>query len=130
MVITNESLKRDFRYLIKQRGGMLAKGRLLGVQFEALLKDGLYEEIGKKAVAQAQRLQKAILDKGWELLIQSPTNQQFPIVPNEVLAKLDEKYSNCFWNKVGDTHTAVRYCTSWSSRDEDIDALISDIKAL
>ena len=130
VVITNDALKRDFRYLIKQRGGMLAKGRLLGVQFEALLKDGLYEEIGKKAVAQAQRLQKAILDKGWELLIQSPTNQQFPIVPNEALAKLDEKYSNCFWNKVGDTHTAVRYCTSWSSRDEDIDALIADIKAL
>jgi len=130
VVITNDELKRDFRYYIKQRGGMLAKGRLLGVQFEALLENGLYKEIGQRAVAQAQRLQKAFLDKGWELMIQSPTNQQFPIVPNELLAELDKKYSNCFWNPVGDTHTAVRYCTAWSSRDEDIDALIADIKAL
>lgn len=130
VVIRNDALKSDFRYLIKQRGGMLAKGRLLGVQFEALLENGLYREIGRNAVAQAQRLQKAILDKGWELLISSPTNQQFPIVPNGALAELDKKYSNCFWNKVGDTHTAVRYCTSWSSRDEDVDALIADIQAL
>ena len=130
VVITNEALKADFRYLIKQRGGMLAKGRLLGVQFEALLENGLYEEIGQKAVTQAMRLQKAILDKGWPLLVQSPTNQQFPIIPNEALEVLNQKYSNCFMSRPDGDHTAVRYCTAWSSRDEDIDALIADIQAL
>ena len=130
VVITNDALKADFRYLIKQRGGMLAKGRLLGVQFEALLEDGLYAEIGWKAVAQAQRLQRAFLDKGWELLLPTPTNQQFPVIPDGALEILNQKYSSCFWCKVGTDRTAVRFCTGWSTRDEDIDALIADIQAL
>ena len=130
VVITNEALKSDFRYLIKQRGGMLAKGRLLGVQFEALMADGLYEQIGKKAVGQAMRLQKAFLDKGYSLLIPSPTNQQFPILPDEDLAKLSENYTSCWWCKPDEDHTAVRFCVAWSTTDEDIDALIADIQAL
>ena len=130
VVITNEALKSDFRYLLTQRGGMLAKGRLLGVQFEALMAGGLYEEIGKKAVAQAMRLQKAFLDKGYSLLIASPTNQQFPILPDKDLARLSEKYTSCWWCKPDETHTAVRFCVAWSTTDEDIDALISDIQAL
>lgn len=130
VVITRDSLKPDFRYLIKQHGGMLAKGRLLGVQFEAMLEDGLYREIGEKAVAQALRLRKALEDKGFPMLFDSPSNQQFPILPNEALAQLNQKYSSCFWCKVDDTHTAVRFCTGWSTRDEDIEALISDIQAL
>ena len=130
VVITNDALKSDFRYLIKQRGGMLAKGRLLGVQFEALLENGLYREIGQKAVAQAQRLQKAFLDKGWELLLPTPTNQQFPVIPDRALETLNQKYSSCFWCKVGTDRTAVRFCTAWSTRDEDIDALIQDLALL
>lgn len=130
VVITQPALKRDFRYLIKQRGGMLAKGRLLGVQFEALLENGLHLDIGRKAVEQALRLQKAFLDKGWSLLIQSPTNQQFPIIPNRDLAVLDQNYVSCFQCKVDETHTAVRFCTGWSTQDEAIDALIRDIEAL
>ena len=130
VVITRDELKRDFRYLIKQHGGMLAKGRLLGVQFEAMLEDGLYEEIGRKAVAQALRLRKAFEDKGFPMLFDSPTNQQFPILPDEALAKLNEKYSSCFWAKLDEEHTAVRFCTGWSTRDEDIQALIDDIQAL
>ena len=130
VVITNEALKSDFRYLIKQRGGMLAKGRLLGVQFEALLEDGLYREIGRKAVGQAQRLQKAFLDKGWSLLIPTPTNQQFPVIPDHALEALNQKYSSCFWCKAGPDRTAVRFCTGWSTRDEDIDALIRDLSLL
>jgi len=130
VVITNGALKADFRYLIKQRGGMLAKGRLLGVQFEALLEDGLYRGIGQKAVAQAQRLQKAFLDKGWELLLPTPTNQQFPVIPDRALEALNQKYSSCFWCKVGTDRTAVRFCTGWSTRDEDIDALIQDLALL
>lgn len=130
VVIPSDALKSDFRYLIKQRGGMLAKGRLLGVQFEALLENGLYQQIGQKAVSQAMRLQKAFLDNGFDLLIPSPTNQQFPILPDTVAQALDQKYSSCFWAKTDNTHTAVRFCTSWSTRDEDVDALIQDLAVL
>ena len=130
VVITNEALNSDFRYAIKQHGGMLAKGRLLGVQFEALLEDGLYEEIGKKAVAQAMRLRDAFLSKGCPMLFPSPTNQLFPVLPDRVLQSLEDKYSCCFWDKTDEDHTAVRFCTTWSTQDEDIDALIHDLNAL
>lgn len=130
VVVTNPALERDFRYLIKQRGGMLAKGWLLGVQFEALLEDGLYREIGRGAVDQALRLRQAFLDKGFRLLIPSPTNQQFPILPDGAVEALGRKYSSCFWSKPDAAHTAVRFCTGWSTRDGDIDALIRDIEAL
>ena len=130
VVITRDALKRDFRYLIKQHGGMLAKGRLLGVQFEAMLEGGLYEAIGQKAVVQALRLRKAFEAKGFPMLFDSPTNQQFPILPDEALEKLNQKYSSCFWAKVDEGRTAVRFCTGWSTRDEDIQALIDDIQTL
>jgi len=130
VVVPNKALQRDFRYLIKQRGGMLAKGWLLGAQFEALLEDGLYREIGRKAVDQALRLKRAFLDKGWDLLSDSPTNQQFPILPDAALGELSKKYTSCFWEKTDEGHTAVRYCTSWSTSDGDVDALIRDVERL
>lgn len=130
VVIPNPSLNRDFRYLIKQRGGMLAKGRLLGVQFEAFLSDGLFLEIGKKEVAQALRLRRAFEEKGWPLLVDSVTNQQFPILANGAIDALKDKYSFETWEKVDRDHTAVRFCTGWSTADEDIDALIEDVKRL
>ncbi len=95
VVITNPALKQDFRYLIKQRGGMLAKGRLLGLQFETLFTDGLYFELGKRADELALRLKKAFLDKGYGLAYDSYTNQQFPILPEEHLEKLRETV--CLW---------------------------------
>lgn len=109
---------------------MLAKGRLLGVQFEAFLEDNLFLEIGKKEVAQAMRIRQVLLDKGIPLLMDSPTNQQFPILPNQVIDKLGEKYSYEFWSKVDEGRSAIRFCTSWSTRDEDLDALLADLKAL
>ncbi|MEY8403670.1 aminotransferase class I/II-fold pyridoxal phosphate-dependent enzyme [Oscillospiraceae bacterium 44-34] len=130
VVITNPNLDHDFRYLIKQHGGMLAKGRLLGVQFEAFLTDGLFLEIGKKEVAQAMRLRKAFGEKGWPLFVSSASNQQFPVLPNEALGPLEQKYSFEVWEKVDESHTAVRFCTSWSTTDEDVDALIADIQRL
>ncbi len=130
VVITNASLTKDFRYMIKQRGGMLAKGRLLGIQFETLLSDGLYEEIAGKAVEQAMRLKEAFLDKGYPLLYDSYTNQQFPILPNSHLKQLEEKYSFELWTAMDEEYSAVRFCTSWATRDEDIDALIEDISDL
>ena len=130
VVITNPALNRDFRYLIKQHGGMLAKGRLLGVQFEAFLTDHLFEEIGRQEVAQAMRLREAFLAKGWDLFVDSASNQQFPILPNGAVAVLRHKYSFEVWEKVDQAHTAVRFCTSWSTTDEDVDALIADIQRL
>lgn len=130
VVITNPALNKDFRYLIKQHGGMLAKGRLLGVQYEAFLEDGLFLDIGKQEVAQAMRLRQAFEAKGWPLFVNSPTNQQFPILPNGAMAALEQKYSFEVWEKVDEGHTAVRFCTSWSTADGDVDALISDIQAL
>ncbi|NCB50359.1 MAG: low specificity L-threonine aldolase [Clostridia bacterium] len=130
VVLTNEALKKDFRYMIKQRGGMFAKGRLLGLQFDVIMSDGLYERTALHEVALAMRLRGAFLQKGWPLLYDSPTNQQFPIVPDEALNKLAEKYTFSEWKRVDDGHRAVRFCTSWATRPEDVDALISDIDAL
>ena len=130
VVITNPALDRGFRPLIKQHGGMLAKGRLLGVQFEAFLTDNLFLEIGKREVEQAMRLRKVLLDKGIPLLMDSPTNQQFPILPDRTIAELEKKYSYEFWTKVDADHSAIRFCTTWSTRDEDLDALIADLQAL
>ena len=130
VVIPNPDLDHDFRYLIKQHGGMLAKGRLLGVQFEAFLTDHLFEEIGRQEVAQAMRLREAFLAKGWDLFVDSASNQQFPILPNGAVAVLRHKYSFEVWEKVDQAHTAVRFCTSWSTTDQDVDALIADIQPL
>ena len=130
VVITKPELKRDFRYFIKQRGGMLAKGRLLGIQYECLMADGLYEALGRHGVEQAMRIRAACEEKGFALRYDSRTNQQFPIFPDEGLKKLEEKYAFSFWEKTDDTHTAVRVCTSWCTKPEHVDALIADIRAL
>lgn len=130
VVISNPVLAKDFRYMIKQRGGMLAKGRLLGLQFLTLLEDGLYEKIAEKAVKQAMVLKEAFLEKGYPLLYDSYTNQQFPILPNSQLEKLKEKYAFAHWCAMDEEYSAVRFCTSWATKDEDIEMLISDLDNL
>ena len=130
LVITNPALNRDFRYIEKQRGGMLAKGRLLGVQFGALMTDGLYERTARREVELAWKLRRAFEEKGWPLYCDSPTNQQFPIVPDAALEKLAEKYTFSDWARIDETHRAVRFCTSWATKEEDVSALIKDIRAL
>jgi threonine aldolase len=130
VVITKPDLKRDFRYFIKRHGGMLAKGRLLGLQFECLMKDGLYFDLGRQAVEQALRLRAAFEAKGFPLRYDSPSNQQYPVFPDEVLTKLEEKYAFSFWEKTDETHTAVRVCTSWHTTEEQVSQLIADLQAL
>ena len=130
VVIVNPALKKDFRYMIKQNGGMLAKGRLLGIQFDTLFTNGLYFKVAKHADDLAMKLKKAFIDKGYRLLFDSYTNQQFPIIPDEHLEKLKESYGYSFWEKVDETHSAVRFCTSWATREDAVDALIADIEAL
>ena len=130
VVITKPALKKDFRYLIKQHGGMLAKGRLLGIQFDVLFTDGLYFEIAKYADDLALQLKEAFVKKGYALRYDSYTNQQSPILPNEHVEKLKEKYVFSFWEKVDDTHSAVRFCTSWATKAENVEELIRDVEAL
>lgn len=130
VVITREELKRDFRYFIKRGGGMLAKGRLLGIQFECLMKDGLYFELGRHGVEQARRLRAAFEAVGIPLRYDSPSNQQFPILPDHMLAELEKSYAFSFWEKVDGTHTAVRVCTSWCTDPAEVDGLIQAIKGL
>lgn len=129
VVILNEALKRDFRYLIKQRGGMLAKGRLLGIQFETLFEDGLYLEVSKSAVSLAIKLRDALAGMGFGFLHESPTNQQFPILPNDLLKRLGEKHTFSTWTRIDEKHTGVRFCTSWGTTEEEIDELIADLAA-
>lgn len=130
VVILNDALKPDFRYMIKQKGGLLAKGRLLGIQFETLFEDGLYLDISRHAVDMALRIHDSLEQHGVRFLYDSPTNQQFPILPDRLLEKLRGGYTFTFWEKVDDTHSAVRFCTSWATRQENVDALTRDITQL
>ena len=130
VVITNDKIKKDFRCIMKQRGATLAKGRLLGLQFDTLFTDGLYYRAAQLAVSEAMRLRRAVEEKGWELYYDSPTNQQYPVIPNDCLEKLGKKYSYATWARLSDGRTATRFCTSWASRPEDVDALIEDIRAV
>ncbi|MCD8146235.1 MAG: beta-eliminating lyase-related protein [Clostridiales bacterium] len=128
LVITNPELNRDFRYTIKQRGGMLAKGRLLGVQFEVLFEDGLYHSLGEKADRQAMALRRAFEERGCAMLLDSHTNQQFPILSRDQQAVLGEQYSFSYWEPVGEDRDAVRFCTSWATTDQALERLIADIR--
>jgi threonine aldolase len=130
VVILNDALKRDFRYIIKQKGGLLAKGRLLGIQFETLFEDGLYLEISRHAVDMALKIHDTLKQHGVKFLYDSPTNQQFPILPDSLLAQLSEDYTFTFWEKVDHSRSAVRFCTSWATRPENVEALARDIASL
>ena len=108
---------------IKQHGALLAKGRLTGVQFEALFTDGLYFEIGRQAIETAQALRRVLHERGYQFFLETPTNQQFVILPNEDMARIREHASIEYWEKYDETHTVVRFCTSWATTQKDIDAL-------
>lgn len=127
LVITNPALQEDFRYVIKQHGGMFAKGRLLGIQFLALLEDGTYFNIARHANELAEKIKQACIEKGYSFLTQSDTNQQFPILPNSFLEKLGSKYTYSVWQPMDETHSAVRFCTSWATKEEDVASLIKDL---
>ncbi len=134
VVITNENIKKDFRYLIKQHGGMLAKGRLLGIQFETLFqptKTGiLYTDISKHAITQAMRIKKAFADKGFEFCPESYTNQQFPVMKKAEIDELAKKYAFEIFAKLGEDSYQVRFCTSWATVEKNVDELIEDIAKL
>lgn len=127
VVIVPQALQRDFAYLVKQRGAMLAKGRLLGIQFLALLEDGLYLRIARRGVEAGLILREGLKERGIPLLVDSPTNQQFPILPDRVLDRLREAYAWSEWGRVDDTHTAVRLCPGWYTTREEAQAFLESL---
>ncbi len=127
VVINNPKLAEHFRYMIKQLGGMLAKGRLLGLQFIALFEDGLYWDVAKQADALADKIRAAFDAKKIKYLVENQTNQVFPILSNEQIAKLGEKYAFSMMEPVDENHRVVRFCTSWATKEENVIALCEDI---
>lgn len=127
VVITNDILKEDFRYIIKQKGGMLAKGRLFGLQFIELLKDGLYFELAAHANKLAMMIKEQLTALSYPFLVQSNTNQQFVILPDSVLTQLNLKYTYSYHQRIDDMHSAVRFCTSWATKEEDVREFLQDL---
>ena len=128
LIIVRDDLKPFVRNVIKQRGGMLAKGRLLGVQFEALFRDGLWLETARHANRMAQRLAKGLKVLGVELYMESPTNQIFPILPNSVVEVLRAGFAFDFIAPADGERSVIRFCTSWATPKENVDFLLYAIK--
>lgn len=124
-VVFTKKAPKFFFTTVKQHGALLAKGRLVGIQFDTLFTDDLYLEISKHAIRLANVLKAGMLEKGYKLLIDSPTNQQFVIVDNEKYAELKKNVSFSTWEKVDENHTAIRFATSWATKEEDIQALLA-----
>ena len=127
LVIVNPTLKEDFRFIIKQKGGLLAKGRLLSIQFEVMFKNNLYFDLAKKTNDLAEILRKGIKEKGYSFLVDSPTNQLFPILPNTLVEKLEENYFFYRWCPYDENNTVVRLVTSFTSTEDEIHKFLGDI---
>lgn len=130
VVLLNPELKREFRYSIKQHGGMLAKGRLLGIQFDCLFTDDLFFKAAAHANRMAMKLKKGLSDWGVEFMADSVTNQQFPIFTNEEIEALNREFLFEYNDKIDANRTAIRFCTSWATREEDIQMLIEKVKSI
>ena len=128
VVIPRPGLIPHFFTIIKQHGALLAKGRLLGIQFDALFTDGLYAHIGDIAIKAADRIRYALAENGYQLCFDSPTNQVFCILEDSVMERLAEHAEFSFWEKYDDTHTVIRFATSWATSMEDTDKLCSLLK--
>lgn len=125
VVFTKNNMPLHFENLVKKHGALLAKGRLLGVQFDALFTDNLYLEISKNAIDTAEALKKALKEKGYRFLLDSPTNQQFVILENKFMEELKKSVKFNFWEKHDNDHTVVRFATSWSTKMENVEKLIN-----
>lgn len=123
VVFTKNNKPKHFENFIKKRGALLAKGRLLSIQFDTFFTDDLYFEIGRHAIDMAEELKNMFAKKGYKFFIESPTNQQFIILENDKLKELEKKVVFSFWEKYDDNHTVVRFATTWSTRKEDLEEL-------
>ena len=123
VVFTKGNMPKHFMTSVKKRGALLAKGRLLGIQFDTLFTDDLYFSISRHAIDMAVRMKELFLARGFRFFIDSPTNQQFIILENSLMEILQREVSFSCWEKPDDTHTVVRFATSWSTTEEDLAAL-------
>lgn len=124
VVFTKNNTPKHFMTIVKQHGALLAKGRLLGVQFDALFTDNLYFDISRHAIDMAELLKQGLLQKEYCFYMDSPTNQQFIIMENTQMEALKKKVAFSFWEKYDETHTVVRFATSWATKEEDVRALL------
>ena len=122
---TGKNMPAHFLTRVKQHGALLAKGRLLGVQFDALFTDELYLKIGENAITTAAVLKNGLKEKNYEFYIDSPTNQIFVVLNNVQIKKLSEQVVFSFWEKKDDSHTVIRFATSWATRMEDVHKLLT-----
>lgn len=127
LVIVNNNLKENFRYYIKQKGALLAKGRLLGIQFDTLFTDDLYFSICRQSVELALKLKNALIEKGYTLAYNSFTNQQFVIMSKEKYEELSHKFALSKWKNIDDKKLIVRICTSWATTEENVNLLIDNL---
>ena len=127
LVICTEALKPEFRFHMKQKGALLAKGRILGLQFSELFQDNLYFQLAQHANDMAALLRQAIQTAGFTFLTQSPTNQIFPILPHWLIEKLQQNYAFYIWSKVDVEHSAIRLVTSWATPPVAVQAFIADM---
>lgn len=123
VVFTKNNEPLHFENLIKKHGGLLAKGRLLGIQFDTLFTDNLYFKISRNAIDCANLLKEILREKGYKFLFESPTNQQFVILENRKMTELSEKVRFSFWEKHDENHTVVRFATSWATKKENVELL-------
>jgi threonine aldolase len=130
LVICKESLKEDFRFHMKQKGALLAKGKVLGIQFLELFKDDLYFELATHANKMADMLSKELVSMGYKFLSDSPTNQIFPILSNSIIEKLQEKYSFHIWSKIDDNNSSIRLVTSWATNENAVAVFIDELKKI
>ncbi|RGB66492.1 threonine aldolase [Harryflintia acetispora] len=130
LIIRDETLKRDFRFIQKQRGALLAKGFLLGIQFEELLRDGLYYELGAHANAMAEQLRGGIRGMGYSFAPETRTNQLFPRLPDGVVEALSQDYAFELWAKGGDKQSVIRLVTSWATKEENVARFLEDLQRL
>ena len=130
VVYSNPALAEDFRYMIKRQGGMLAKGRLLGVQFKALFENNLYFDIAGHAVRMADKIRGVFDEMGVPYLVPGVTNQIFPILSDDFLDKLAKNFMFTEMERVDENHRCVRFCTSWASTEENVEALCQELKRI
>ena len=130
LVLLNDALKEDFRYILKQKGGMLAKGRLLGIQFESLFCDDLYMELSRHADAMANEIRKILRENNIPTLVNSPTNQIFPIFSNAMLKVLSRDFAFSTQKTIDQNYTCVRICTSWCTPESHVEALKNVLEKL
>lgn len=129
IVINNPDLQENFRYAMKQRGALLAKGRIFGIQFSALFKNNLFFDLAQHANNMAMKLAEGIKKQGYDFLNEPVSNQIFPILPNELINQLSKKFGFYVWAPFNDTHSIIRLVTSWASKEEMIDNFIKELQA-